>query len=64
MSDMLLNPTFPQEELDKAKVRAESNLASQKDDANAIAGNVAAIMRYGKDHPYGEILTEATLAKD
>lgn len=62
MSDMLLNPTFPQEELDKAKVRAESNLASQKDDANAIASNVAAIMRYGADHPYGEIMTEATLA--
>jgi predicted Zn-dependent peptidase len=63
MSDVLLNPTFPQEELDKAKVRAESDLASQKDDGDAIAGNVASIQRYGKDHPYGEIMTEATLAK-
>lgn len=62
MSDVLLNPTFPQEELDKAKVRAESNLASQKDDANAIASNVASVMCYGKDHPYGEIMTEASLA--
>ncbi len=63
MADMLLNPTFPQEELDKAKKRASSNLASQKDDANAIAGNVAAVLRYGKNHPYGENMTEATLAK-
>jgi len=63
IADVLLNPTFPQEELDKSKKRAESGLASQKDDANAIAGNVAAILRYGKDHPYGEIMTEATLAK-
>lgn len=63
MSDVLLNPSFPQEELDKAKKRAESGLASQKDDANAIAGNVASVLRYGKDHPYGEIMTEATLAK-
>lgn len=63
MADVLLNPTFPQEELDKAKKRAESGLASQKDDANAIAGNVASILRYGKDHPYGEIMTNATLAK-
>jgi len=63
MSDVLLNPTFPAEELDKAKVRSASDLASQKDDANAIARNVASIMRYGKDHPYGEVMTEATLAK-
>jgi len=63
MSDVLLNPVFPQEELDKSKKRAESGLASQKDDANAIAGNVASILRYGKDHPYGENMTEATLAK-
>lgn len=63
MSDVLLNPAFSQEELDKAKKRAESNLASQKDDANAIAGNVASTLRYGKDHPYGEIMTDVTLAK-
>ena len=63
MSDVLMNPTFPQEELDKAKVRAESDLASQKDDANSIAGNVSSILRYGKDHPYGEIMTEESLEK-
>lgn len=63
MADVLLNPVFPQEELDKAKKRAESNLASQKDNANAIAGNLATILRNGKDHPYGEIMTESTLAK-
>lgn len=61
MSDVLLNPSFPQEELEKAKKRASSGLASQKDDANAIAGNVASILRYGKEHPYGEIMTESTL---
>lgn len=63
MSDILLHPAFPQEELDKAKKRAQSGLASQKDDANAIAGTVASILRYGKDHPYGEVMTEATLSK-
>lgn len=63
MSDVLLNPTFPEEELEKAKRRSESDLASQKDDANAIAGNVANILRYGKGHPYGELMTEATLEK-
>ncbi|MBK6931007.1 MAG: insulinase family protein [Saprospirales bacterium] len=63
MADVLFNPAFPAEELEKAKRRAESNLASEKDDANAIAGNVGAVLRYGKDHPYGEVMTEATLAK-
>ncbi|MCC6413541.1 MAG: insulinase family protein [Saprospiraceae bacterium] len=63
MSDVLLNPVFPEEELEKAKRRSESDLASQKDDANAIAGNVANILRYGKGHPYGEVMTEATLEK-
>lgn len=63
MSDVLLNPTFPQEEWDKVKRRVESGLAQEKNDANAIAGKVASILRYGKDHPYGEQMTEATLAK-
>ena len=63
MSDVLLNPTFPTEELDKAKRQAESGLAANKDDANAIAGNVGSILRYGKNHPYGEVMTEESLAK-
>ncbi len=63
MADVLLRPTFPSEELDKAKRREESNLAQQKDDANAIASNVASVLRYSKNHPYGEIMTEASLGK-
>lgn len=63
MSDVLLNPTFPPEELEKAKRRQESGLAANKDDANAIAGNVSSVLRYGKEHPYGEIMTEESLAK-
>ena len=63
MSDVLMHPTFPQEELDKAKRRTESGLAQEKNDANAIARKVGSILRYGKDHPYGEEMTEASLAK-
>ncbi len=61
VSDVLLNPSFPQEEFDKAKKRVESGLASQKTDANAIANNVGARLRFGKLHPYGEFTTEETL---
>lgn len=63
MADVLLNPAFPQAEFDKAKRRTESNLAQSKDDPNAISGRVAAVLNYGKNHPYGESMTEETLKK-
>ncbi len=63
LSDVLLNPSFPAQELEKAKRRAESGLAAAKNDPNAIATNVASVLRYGKNHPYGENMTEETLAK-
>lgn len=63
MSDMLFNPTFPQEEFDKLKKQTLSSLASAKDDPEAIADNVASVVRYGKTHPYGELSTETTVGK-
>ena len=63
MSDALLNPTFPAEELEKAKVRQESNLAQSKDDPDAIASNVASVLRNSRTHPYGEVMTEESLQK-
>ncbi len=63
LSDVMLNPAFPAEELEKAKRRAESGLAAAKNDPNTIASNVAKVLRYGKNHPYGENMTEETLAK-
>ncbi len=62
LSDVLLNPAFPAEELEKAKRRAESALAAAKNDPDAIASKVANVLCYGKDHPYGENMTEETLA--
>lgn len=61
MSDVVLNPQFKQEELDKIKKQTLSGLASQKDDPSAIASNVATVLTFGKDHPYGELTTEATV---
>jgi predicted Zn-dependent peptidase len=63
MSDVLLNPTFPSEEFDKVKKQTISALAQDKDDPNAIAANVGAALRNGKNHPYGEVMTEKTLQK-
>lgn len=63
MADVLLNPTFPTEEFDKSKKQAVSALAQSKDDPNAIAENVASAINFGKNHPYGEVVTEKTLEK-
>ena len=61
MTDVLYNPVFPQEEFDKLKKQTLSGLAASKDDPNSIAQNVANVMRYGKNHPYGELTTETTV---
>ncbi len=61
MSDLVLNPNFKKEELDKVKKQTISGLASGKDDPNNISSNVADVLNYSKDHPYGELTTEETV---
>jgi len=61
MTDVLYNPTFPQEELDKLKKQSLTGLAQSKDDPNSISSRLSSALVYGKDHPYGEIQTEATI---
>lgn len=61
MADVLFNPTFPEEEFEKLKKQTLAALAQAKDDPNTIASNVASVLRYGKDHPYGELETEETV---
>lgn len=61
MTDVLYNPSFPNEELEKTQKQMLTGLKSQKDDPKAISSNIKSILRYGKDHPYGEILTEESV---
>ena len=63
MSEVALRPAFSVEELEKIKMETISALQANKDDPNAIAGDVRGVLRYGKDHPYGELITEETVAK-
>lgn len=58
-TDVLYNPSFPEDELDKIKKQTISGLKSNQDDANAISGNVRSKLLYGADHPYGEIQLES-----
>ncbi len=63
MADVTLRPSFPEEELEKIKTETISGIQANKDDPGSIAGNVRGVLRYGKDHPYGELVTEETVSK-
>ena len=62
-ADVVLNPVFPQSEFDKLKTQTQSSLQQAKEDPNSIASNVAAVLNFGKEHPYGEISTEKSISK-
>ncbi len=63
MSDVLLNPSFPQDEFDKMKKQTISGLVAAKSNPDAIAQNVGSVLNFGKNHPYGVIQTEASTEK-
>jgi len=60
-SDVLLNPAFPQAELDLQKKQALSGLATEKDDPQAMSRNLGAMLNYGPGHYRGEVMTEETV---
>lgn len=61
MADIIFNPVFPEEELDKIKTQTISGLAANKEDANSISRNVTTALVYGKSHPYGTLTTEESV---
>lgn len=61
MADVLYNPVFPQGELDKLKKQTLTGLTQSKDNPDAISGRLSSALVYGKNHPYGEVATEATI---
>jgi predicted Zn-dependent peptidase len=60
MSDVLLNANFPQSEFDRIKKQNESELMSAKSDASTMARNAVVKVNF-PNHPYSDVMTEATL---
>jgi zinc protease len=60
MSDVLLNPSYPEEEIEKTKKQSIAGLASSKTNAEFIANRVGQKLR-NQQHPYGELETERTI---
>lgn len=57
-SDVVMNPAFPQSELERLKKTYKSGIESSKTDPGQMASNVASVANFGKAHPYGEVMTE------
>lgn len=60
-ADVVQNPAFKQEELDKIKKQTLSGLAASKENPNVIQGFVRNSLLYGQEHPFGEVPTEQTI---
>lgn len=61
LADVTLNPSFPEDELERLRKQQLSSLAASKEDPNSIISRVSSSAMFGLDHPYGETITEATL---
>jgi len=61
MADAAINPNFTQEEFEKEKEKLITGLKTEEKDVSAIAGRIQRALAYGKNHPYGEYASEATV---
>jgi zinc protease len=52
-SDVVRDPAFPADEVDREKKKRLDALAQDAEDANAIANRVGQMLAFGADHPYG-----------
>ncbi len=63
MADVLMNPTFPKEQLKKVKKRQKSSIRQQTASSRSILRNVSKSVTYGDEHPYGEVTTTESVDK-
>lgn len=61
LSDVLLNPTFPKEELEKLKPRIIAAIRNEKSRGSSVAAALTRKIIYGENHPYGRRKTEESV---
>jgi predicted Zn-dependent peptidase len=61
--EVIAAPGFPPAEFEKVRTRLVSGIKSRADDPDQISDVVGRALTFGKRHPYGEVMTEASLAK-
>ena len=53
VADVVLNATFPEQEVAREKKRLLDTIAQQDRDPNALAARIRPILAFGPEHPYG-----------
>jgi zinc protease len=63
LADVVLNPSFPAEEIERQRASRLAGLVQQRDNPAQVAAQVTAAALYGPKHPYGysEVGTEASV---
>lgn len=61
LAEGVLHPNFTQEELNKEKAKLIEGMKAEDKSVPAIANRVVDVLAFGKNHPSGEFMTEATL---
>ena len=61
LADVLLNPSFPQESLDRLRGRTLVQLTQLRDRTSGISSLVYPRLLYGDAHPYGRVFSDASL---
>jgi zinc protease len=61
LADMMLNPSFPADALERQRGQRLVSLAQAKDQPATIANNVFSKVVYGDEHPYGRVVNEQTV---
>jgi len=56
-----IDPLFTQEEFDKEKAKFIEGLKADEKNASSVASRVESVLAFGKNHPFGEFVTEETL---
>ena len=61
MADATINPLLTEEEFQKEKEKLIENLKSEEKSLDAVSSRVVNALTYGKNHAYGEFVTEETV---
>lgn len=63
-SDVMLRPSFPQDDFERVKKDVLTSLLQQKDQPIVVANNAFATLLYGSDHPYGRSVNGTEISVD
>ena len=61
LADMLLNPTFPQDALERLRAQRLVALAQARAQPGSVASRVFPRVLYGSGHPFGQAVTEESM---